>query len=123
MELEIIDDSTVTFKFPLPNPLYVFRMGRQTRNLYLPGFPLDDTTGDEHLLHTDSYFWEDPDTQGTYFGGECVQRSEMRARLATLFRFSLFAGGDGVELAYYSAAAAFVHLAGHVPGRQFSHSS
>jgi peptide/nickel transport system substrate-binding protein len=27
---------------------------------YLPGFPLDDTTGDEHLLHTETYFWDDP---------------------------------------------------------------
>ena len=31
--------------------------------IYLPGFPLDDTTGDEHLLHTETYFWEDPDSQ------------------------------------------------------------
>ena len=41
MELEIVDDSTVTFKFPLPNPLYVYRLGRQTRNLYLPGHYLE----------------------------------------------------------------------------------
>lgn len=27
---------------------------------YLPGFPLDDTTGDEHLLHTETYYWENP---------------------------------------------------------------
>ncbi|RME60898.1 MAG: ABC transporter substrate-binding protein, partial [Caldilineae bacterium] len=27
---------------------------------YLPGFPIDDTTGDEHLLNTETYFWEDP---------------------------------------------------------------
>ena len=25
---------------------------------YLPGFPIDDTTGDEHLLNTETYFWE-----------------------------------------------------------------
>jgi peptide/nickel transport system substrate-binding protein len=25
---------------------------------YLPGQPIDDTTGDEHLLQTESYFWE-----------------------------------------------------------------
>lgn len=28
---------------------------------YLPGFPLDDTTGDEHLLHTETYYWENPE--------------------------------------------------------------
>jgi peptide/nickel transport system substrate-binding protein len=28
---------------------------------YLPGFPIDDTTGDEHLLNTETYFWEDPE--------------------------------------------------------------
>lgn len=28
---------------------------------YLPGFPVDDVTGDEHLLHTETYFWEDPE--------------------------------------------------------------
>lgn len=27
---------------------------------YLRGFPLDDTTGDEHLLHTETYYWENP---------------------------------------------------------------
>jgi peptide/nickel transport system substrate-binding protein len=27
---------------------------------YPPGFPIDDTTGDEHLLHTETYFWDDP---------------------------------------------------------------
>ena len=27
---------------------------------YKPGFPLDDTTGDEHLLHTETYYWENP---------------------------------------------------------------
>ncbi|MBX2999703.1 MAG: ABC transporter substrate-binding protein [Caldilineaceae bacterium] len=27
---------------------------------YPPGFPIDDTTGDEHLLHTEIYFWDDP---------------------------------------------------------------
>jgi peptide/nickel transport system substrate-binding protein len=26
---------------------------------YLPGFPVDDVTGDEHLLNTETYFWED----------------------------------------------------------------
>jgi len=28
---------------------------------YLPGMPLDDTTGDEHFLQTESYFWDDPE--------------------------------------------------------------
>jgi len=28
---------------------------------YLPGFPMDDTTGDEHLLNTETYFWEEPE--------------------------------------------------------------
>lgn len=27
---------------------------------YLPGFPIDDPTGDEHLLNTETYFWDDP---------------------------------------------------------------
>ena len=25
---------------------------------YLPGMPVDDPTGDEHLLNTETYFWE-----------------------------------------------------------------
>jgi len=28
---------------------------------YLPGMPIDDTTGDEHLLNTETYYWEDPE--------------------------------------------------------------
>jgi peptide/nickel transport system substrate-binding protein len=28
---------------------------------YLAGFPVDDPTGDEHLLHTETYFWDDPE--------------------------------------------------------------
>jgi len=28
---------------------------------YLPGMPIDDTTGDEHLLQTETYFWENPE--------------------------------------------------------------
>ena len=28
---------------------------------YLPGFPVDNDTGDEHLLHTETYFWEEPE--------------------------------------------------------------
>ena len=27
---------------------------------YLPGFPMDDTTCDEHLLNTETYYWDDP---------------------------------------------------------------
>ena len=28
---------------------------------YIEGQPIDDTTGDEHLLNTETYFWEDPE--------------------------------------------------------------
>ena len=28
---------------------------------YLEGYPVDDTTGDEHLLNTETYFWEEPE--------------------------------------------------------------
>ncbi|MCC9076587.1 ABC transporter substrate-binding protein [Litorilinea aerophila] len=28
---------------------------------YLPGMPIDDPTGDEHFLNTETYFWEDPE--------------------------------------------------------------
>ena len=28
---------------------------------YVPGLPVDDPTGDEHLLQTESYFWENPE--------------------------------------------------------------
>jgi peptide/nickel transport system substrate-binding protein len=28
---------------------------------YLPGQPLDDTTGDEHLLNTETYYWDNPE--------------------------------------------------------------
>ncbi len=27
---------------------------------YVDGMPVDDTTGDEHLLNTETYFWDDP---------------------------------------------------------------
>jgi peptide/nickel transport system substrate-binding protein len=27
---------------------------------YKEGMPIDDTTGDEHLLNTETYFWDDP---------------------------------------------------------------
>jgi len=30
---------------------------------YLPGMPIDDTTADEHLLHTETYFWDNPAKQ------------------------------------------------------------
>jgi peptide/nickel transport system substrate-binding protein len=29
---------------------------------YLPGLPVDNDTGDEHLLHTETYFWDDPES-------------------------------------------------------------
>ena len=41
MEVEIVDDAMVTFKFTHPYPLFVFRLGRQTTNLYLPGHYLE----------------------------------------------------------------------------------
>ena len=28
---------------------------------YLPGYPVDDPPGDEHLLNTETYFWEEPE--------------------------------------------------------------
>ncbi len=28
---------------------------------YLPGYPVDDPTGDEHLLQTETYYWEEPE--------------------------------------------------------------
>lgn len=40
-----------------PSPVIV-RNG--VRN-YLPGFPVDNTTGDEHLLNTETYFWDNPE--------------------------------------------------------------
>jgi peptide/nickel transport system substrate-binding protein len=30
---------------------------------YLEGMPMDDPTGDEHLLNTETYFWEDPENR------------------------------------------------------------
>jgi peptide/nickel transport system substrate-binding protein len=39
-----------------PTPIIV----RNGFRNYLNGYPLDDTTGDEHLLNTETYFWEDP---------------------------------------------------------------
>jgi peptide/nickel transport system substrate-binding protein len=29
---------------------------------YLAGFPVDDVTADEHLLQTETYYWDDPDS-------------------------------------------------------------
>ena len=31
---------------------------------YLPGFPMSDTTGDEHLLNTETYYWDNPADHG-----------------------------------------------------------
>jgi hypothetical protein len=28
---------------------------------YLEGMPIGDTTGDEHLLETETYYWENPE--------------------------------------------------------------
>jgi peptide/nickel transport system substrate-binding protein len=41
----------------LPAPIIV---KNGIRN-YLEGMPIDDPTGDEHLLNTETYFWEDPE--------------------------------------------------------------
>jgi peptide/nickel transport system substrate-binding protein len=41
----------------LPAPIIV---KNGVRN-YLEGMPIDDPTGDEHLLNTETYFWEDPE--------------------------------------------------------------
>jgi peptide/nickel transport system substrate-binding protein len=40
-----------------PSPIIVKNGFRN----YLDGFPMDDTTGDEHLLNTETYFWEEPE--------------------------------------------------------------
>ena len=32
---------------------------------YKPGLPIDTLTADEHLLHTETYYWDDPDTQSS----------------------------------------------------------
>jgi peptide/nickel transport system substrate-binding protein len=40
-----------------PSPIIVKNGFRN----YLPGLPMDDTTGDEHVLNTESYFWENPE--------------------------------------------------------------
>ena len=54
MEVEIVDDSTVNFKFDVPNPLFVYRLGRQTTNLYLPGHYMEqfhmELTDDQDTL-------------------------------------------------------------------------
>jgi peptide/nickel transport system substrate-binding protein len=31
---------------------------------YLPGYPVDDPPGDEHLLNTETYYWDDPSKHG-----------------------------------------------------------
>ncbi len=41
----------------IPSPIIVKNGMRN----YLPGYPIDDTTEDEHLLNTQTYFWEDPE--------------------------------------------------------------
>jgi peptide/nickel transport system substrate-binding protein len=40
-----------------PSPIIVKNGFRN----YLPGLPMDDTTGDEHVLNTESYFWDNPE--------------------------------------------------------------
>lgn len=47
----------IAFLGELPAPIIVKNGFRN----YLPGMPIDDPTGDEHLLNTEVYFWEDPE--------------------------------------------------------------
>ncbi|MDE0142536.1 MAG: ABC transporter substrate-binding protein [Caldilineaceae bacterium] len=119
MELEIVDDSTVTFKFPLPNPLYVFRLGRQTRNLYLPGHYLKqfhmDLTDDQDKLqaqveeagfnsweeyYTDRRWWYlNPDLPSI---GPWISKNELSNELFLMERNPYFFGvdSDGRQLPY-----------------------
>ncbi|MYC97443.1 MAG: ABC transporter substrate-binding protein [Caldilineaceae bacterium SB0661_bin_32] len=119
MELEIVDDSTVTFKFPLPNPLYVFRLGRQTRNLYLPGHYLKqfhmDLTDDQDKLqaqaeeagfnsweeyYTDRRWWYlNPDLPSI---GPWISKNELSNELFLMERNPFFFGvdSDGRQLPY-----------------------
>jgi peptide/nickel transport system substrate-binding protein len=119
MELEIVDDSTVTFKFPLPNPLYVFRLGRQTRNLYLPGHYLEqfhmELTDDQDGLqaqveeagfnsweeyYTDRRWWYlNPDLPSI---GPWISKNELSNELFLMERNPYFFGvdSDGNQLPY-----------------------
>jgi peptide/nickel transport system substrate-binding protein len=47
----------ISYLGELPAPIIV---KNGIRN-YQEGLPVDDTTGDEHLLNTETYFWEDPE--------------------------------------------------------------
>ncbi len=124
MELEIVDDSTVTFKFPLPNPLYVFRLGRQTRNLYLPGHYLQqfhmDLTDDQDGLqaqveeagfnsweeyYTDRRWWYlNPDLPSI---GPWISKNELSNELFLMERNPYFFGvdSDGNQLPYIDDVA------------------
>ena len=119
MELEIVDDTTVTFKFPLPNPLYVYRLGRQTRNLYLPGHYLKqfhmDLTDDQDKLqgqveeagfnsweeyYTDRRWWYlNPDLPSI---GPWISKNELSNELFLMERNPYFFGvdSDGNQLPY-----------------------
>ncbi|MYJ77669.1 MAG: hypothetical protein F4047_05835, partial [Caldilineaceae bacterium SB0670_bin_27] len=114
-----VDDSTVTFKFPLPNPLYVFRLGRQTRNLYLPGHYLKqfhmDLTDDQDKLqaqveeagfnsweeyYTDRRWWYlNPDLPSI---GPWISKNELSHELFLMERNPYFFGvdSDGRQLPY-----------------------
>ena len=124
MELEIVDDSTVTFKFPLPNPLYVYRLGRQTRNLYLPGHYLEqfhmELTDDQDGLqaqveeagfnsweeyYTDRRWWYlNPDLPSI---GPWISKNELSNELFLMERNPYFFGvdSDGRQLPYIDDVA------------------
>ncbi len=119
MDLEIVDDTTVTFKFPLPNPLYVYRLGRQTRNLYLPGHYLKqfhmELTDDQDKLqaqvdeagfnsweeyYTDRRWWYlNPDLPSI---GPWISKNELSNELFLMERNPYFFGidSDGNQLPY-----------------------
>ena len=47
----------IGFLGEMPSPIIV----KNGFKNYLQGMPMDDTTGDEHLLNTETYFWEEPE--------------------------------------------------------------
>ena len=47
----------IGFLGEMPSPIIV----KNGFKNYLPGMPIDDTSGDEHLLNTETYFWEEPE--------------------------------------------------------------
>ncbi|MBV7331036.1 ABC transporter substrate-binding protein [Chloroflexi bacterium TSY] len=119
MELEVIDDYTIKFKFAHPKPLFVFNLGRITRDLYLPGHYLAqfhmDLTDDQDALqaqveeagfnsweeyYIDRRFWylnpELPDV------GAWVSKNELSNELFLMERNPYFfaVDADGNQLPY-----------------------